>query len=125
MKRRSARVLLEQMLQEAKTALFFVEGMEKAEFVKDIRTQHAVSMCLLAIGEMAARIARDHPGVIERRPEIQWAAIQAMRNRIAHGYFELDFDIVWDTVLTDAPELVYRHPALIAAESVADDRHPS
>ena len=31
-----------------------------------------------------------------------------MRNRIAHGYFELNLDIVWDTVLTALPELVYR-----------------
>jgi uncharacterized protein with HEPN domain len=32
----------------------------------------------------------------------------AMRNRIAHGYIELDFHVIWQTALTDLPELLYR-----------------
>lgn len=120
MKRRGPRVLLEQMLEAAQRALSFVEGMERADFLKDIRTQHAVSMSLLTIGELVARVARDHPGFLEKHPEIPWPAIQATRNRIAHGYFELDFEVVWETVLTDAPELVYRLPSIIAAASEVD-----
>ena len=115
MKNRSPRVLLEQMLEAAKTACSFVEGMKKIDFLKDIRTQHAVSMSFLSIGEMVARLARDHPGFLEQHPDIPWTTMRAMRNRIAHGYFELDFDVVWDTVLTDAPELVYRLPMILAA----------
>lgn len=121
MKSRSPRVLLMQMLEEAKAALSFVEGMEKADFRLDIRTQHAVSMSLLTIGEMVGRVAQDYPGFLEQHPEIPWSIIRAMRNRVAHGYYELDFSIVWDTVLTDLPELVYRLPSIIADVSVVND----
>ncbi|MBI1980881.1 MAG: DUF86 domain-containing protein [Methylocystis sp.] len=121
MKSRSPRVLLMQMLEEAKAALSFVEGMEKADFLLDIRTQHAVSMSLLTIGEMVGRVAQDYPGFLEQHPEIPWSIIRAMRNRVAHGYYELDFRIVWDTVLTDLPELVYRLPSIIADVSVVND----
>lgn len=121
MKRRSPRVLLEQMLEASKMALSFVDGMEKSTFLNDIRTQHAVSMALLTIGELSGRLAQKHPGFAEQHPEVPWSMIRAMRNRIAHGYFELDFDVVWETVLTDAAELVYRLPKIIASISGVDE----
>lgn len=34
--------------------------------------------------------------------------MKGMRNRIAHGYFEIDFEIVWDTVRTSLPDLIVR-----------------
>jgi uncharacterized protein with HEPN domain len=108
-------VLLDQMLQAAHMACSFIEGMEKDDFLKDARTQHAVAMSLLTIGEIASRLGRDHAGVLERHPDLPWADMRGMRNRIAHGYFELDFDVVWETVLTFVPKLVYRLPLIRAA----------
>lgn len=115
MKSRDPSVLLEQMLEAALRARSFVEGMEKNDFLKDFRTQQAVAMSLLTIGEMVTRLASDHPGFLARYPDTPWFLMRAMRNRIAHGYFELDFDVVWDTVLTDVPELVYRLPSIRAS----------
>jgi uncharacterized protein with HEPN domain len=115
MRKRSPRVLLEQMLEASITALSFIDGMEKSDFLRDIRTQHAVSMALLTIGEMVGRLAQKHPDFLEQHPEIPWSMIRAMRNRIAHGYFELDFDVVWETAHTDASELSNRLPAIIGA----------
>lgn len=60
MKGYGPRVLLEQMLEAAKRATSFIDGMEKSDFLTDARTQQAVAMSLINIGEMASRIERDH-----------------------------------------------------------------
>ena len=38
-------------------------------------------------------------------PEVPWRAITGMRNRVSHGYFAIDLDVVWNTVTRDLPKL--------------------
>lgn len=99
---------VEHMLDCAKLAISYLEGVDKSDFLRDTRTQQAVNMNLLIIGEMASRLAQEHSDFVKKHLEVPWRNMAAMRNRIAHGYFELDLDIVWDTVLTAPPELIYR-----------------
>jgi uncharacterized protein with HEPN domain len=54
-------------------------------------------------------------------PEVPWRNIRSMRNRIAHGYFDIDLDIVWDTVQIALPELLRQLPTL-QRESDAGDK---
>ncbi len=42
----------------------------------------------------------------DNHPDIPWAIIIATRNRLIHGYFDLDPDLVWRTVTKNLPELV-------------------
>jgi len=42
----------------------------------------------------------------ERFPQISWRGMKGMRNRIAHGYFEINLDIVWETTQTALPGLI-------------------
>lgn len=61
---------------------------------------------ITAIGEGVNRINRVIPNYLQDTfPEIPWKAIIGMRNHIAHGYFELDADIVFEAVTTDIPPL--------------------
>lgn len=61
---------------------------------------------ITAIGEGVNRINRVLPNYLQDTfPEILWKAIIGMRNHIAHGYFELDADIVFEAVTTDIPPL--------------------
>lgn len=83
----------------------FVEGMTKQAFLADKRTQQAVVMSLVIIGEAATKIMDRYPGFVEQHPEIPWRNIRGMRNRIAHGYFEINLEIVWETVQSALPEL--------------------
>lgn len=46
-------------------------------------------------GEAGTKIMDDHPAFVEAHPEILW---RGMRNRIAHGYFDINLDLVWETV---------------------------
>lgn len=97
---------LTQMLEAATTAASFVEGYEKEDFLKDKRTHQAVTMNILIIGELATKIAQNHPEFTERNPDIPLGSMRNMRNRIAHGYFEIDFEVVWETVTFFVPQLI-------------------
>lgn len=100
-----ADVLLGQMLEATRQAQEFVEGLGREEFLADKRTQQAVTLNLIIIGEAASRLMDRHPDLVSMRPDIEWRAIRGMRNRIAHGYYDIDMEIVWETVTTALPEL--------------------
>jgi len=94
------------MQQAATDAMSFVDGLDRDDFLADKRTQQAVVMSLLIIGETATQILNRHPTLTQSHPDIPWRNMRGMRNRIAHGYFEIDFDVVWETVKTALPALV-------------------
>ena len=61
---------------------------------------------ITAIGEGVNRINRIMPDFLQSRyPEIPWRAIIGMRNHIAHGYFELDADLIFEAVSVEIPAL--------------------
>ena len=53
-----------------------------------------------------------YAGFVQAHPEVPW---RGMRNRIAHGYFDINLDVVWDTVQTALPDLLGQLPALLEA----------
>lgn len=71
-------------------------------FVDDVRTQWAVEMGLIRIGEAINRMPAE---VLERFPEQPWRQMIAMRNFAAHQYDDLDPRRVWRTVTGDVPRL--------------------
>lgn len=106
---------LDHMLDAAQQAGVYIEGMDKVHFLADRRTQQAVIMNLIILGEAATKLLDRHSGFLSLYPEVPWASMKGMRNRIAHGYFDLDLDIVWDTVRTALPQLLAKLPAIRAA----------
>lgn len=98
--------LLETMHRAAFNAVTFVDGMDFDEFLKDVRTQQAVVMSLIIIGESAARAIAKHSEMGERFPEISWRSMRGMRNRIAHNYANTNFEIVWQVVQEELPKLI-------------------
>lgn len=71
-------------------------------FTQNQRLTKAVCRSLEIIGEASKRI---HPDLKAKYPHIQWKEMSDIRNRIIHHYFGIDYDIVWDTVITDIPVL--------------------
>jgi len=106
---------VEQMSEAAGNACSYVDGLDFIAFEGDKRTQQAVVLNLLLIGEVASRINEMAPTFVAAHPEVPWAAMRGMRNRIAHGYFELDIQVVWDTVCSAVPELAKQLPGLLAS----------
>jgi uncharacterized protein with HEPN domain len=66
-------------------------------FLADEKTQDAVLMRRLALGEDISHLSDDFK---DNHPNLHWYKIVGLRNRIAHGYFEIDPELVWET-LTD------------------------
>lgn len=99
---------LEHMQQAATDACGFVNGLSKEAFLTDKRTQQAVVMSLIIIGEAATKVMDGYGHFAEAHPEVPWRAMRGMRNRIAHGYFDINLDVVWDTVQTALPELLLK-----------------
>ncbi len=97
---------LDHIEQAATDALSFVEGTGKADFLQDKRTQQAVIMSLIIVGEAATKVMDGYPQFTMEHPEVPWRSMRGMRNRIAHGYFEVNLDLVWDTVQAALPELL-------------------
>ena len=79
-------------------------------FLADKRTQQAVIMSLIIIGEAATKVMDGYAGFTGRYPDVPWRSMRGVRNRIAHGYFDLNLDIVWDTVQTALPALLKQLP---------------
>ncbi len=94
----------------ASDAISFVEGLSKEEFLEDRRTQQAVVMSLIIIGEASTKIMDQHADFTALHAQIPWRSMRGMRNRIAHGYFEINLDVVWDTLQSALPDLLKRLP---------------
>lgn len=93
------------MLDAVRLARGYTVGQTKAEFIADTRTQQAVILNLLTIGEAASHIARDYPAFVDQHSGLPWKQMRGMRNRMAHGYFEINLETVWDTVQQSLPDL--------------------
>lgn len=71
-------------------------------FLKDEVLPAAVLHHVMVIGEAISRLSVE---LRERHPEVPWRQIVAVRHRIVHAYFELDWQILWETATADIPEL--------------------
>jgi len=100
------RLYLDRMQTAATRALTYVEDMDQILFSADQRTQDAVVANIAAIGECAGKIMDIFPDFVALHAEIEWRDIRAMRNRVAHQYFELDVDTVWRTAKVKIPQLL-------------------
>jgi len=96
---------LDHMLEAISLIRCYVEGFSKEDFLADKRTQQAVILNIVVIGEAATKLADEYPEFVARYPEVQWKSMRGMRNRMAHGYFDINLDIVWDTIKQSIPVL--------------------
>jgi uncharacterized protein with HEPN domain len=96
---------LDHMLEAIGLIRNYVDGFSKEDFQADKRTQQAVILNIVVIGEAATRLADEYPDFVARYPDVQWKSMRGMRNRMAHGYFDINLDIVWDTIQQSIPIL--------------------
>ena len=104
---------LEHIQQAAIDARSFVDGLAKEDFLADKRTQQAVIMSLIIIGEAATKIMDGYTAFTQAHSEVPWRSMRNMRIRMAHGYFDINLDIVWDTVQEWLPELLKQLPSVL------------
>lgn len=68
---------------------------------------------ILIIGEAAKRLT---PAFREANADIPWKQIAGMRDRLIHGYDDVNLDTVWDVAMTHAPDLLARLEPLLPSE---------
>ncbi len=103
---------LDHIQQAATDARSFVEGMAKDDFLADKRTQQAVIMSLIVIGEAATKVMDGYVEFTQAHADVPWRSMRNMRNRMAHGYFDINLDVVWETVQEWLPALLQQLPAV-------------
>ena len=106
---------LDHMRQAIADAQSFTDGMAQVDFEQDKRTQQAVVMSLIVLGEAATKVMDQHPVFAGEHSHIPWRSMRGMRNRIAHGYFDINLEVVWDTLQTALPALKTQLDALSSA----------
>lgn len=76
---------LDRLIESASQAQDYVTGMAREAFLADRKTQQAVVLNLMVIGETVNRLHDDDADFLARHPTLPWSAMRGMRNRIAHG----------------------------------------
>ena len=91
----------------------YVAGMTETRFLQDEKTQDAVIRNFEVIDEASNNIKKYHPDFVSQHPEVLLNFAYEMRNALAHGYFKIDFKVVWTTIHADLPGLRTQISALM------------
>jgi uncharacterized protein with HEPN domain len=98
-------VFLSEMKLACEDAIAFRNTVSRDEYLRSNLLQNATAMCLIRLGEAAIRVVEHYPAFVAAHPTWPWQQMRAMRNRGAHGYDTIVFEVVW-TTLTDFVPMV-------------------
>jgi len=105
---------LEHIASAIERAIRYTESMESlAALEQDEQAQDAIVRTLTVIGEAAVRIQKAAPEFVAAHPELPWSPMRGIRNKVVHDYFDVAWDVVWDTVKQDLPPLLEQVKSLL------------
>ena len=90
------------MLDETNYLIEQSQTLSKEQFIEDETLKRAFVRSVEIIGEAAKNLPDGFKG---KHPQIEWRLMAGMRDRLVHGYFGVDHDIVWDVVINRIPGL--------------------
>ena len=96
-------VRLRHMLEHAREAVAMLRSRKRGDLDVDRMLGLAIVRLLEIVGGSAARTTPETRRVLSDLP---WLEVVGLRNRVIHGYDDVDFDIVWETVTSDLPPLI-------------------
>ena len=96
------KIHLERVIEAIKTIKSHIAGYSFEDFSKDKKTLDSVLMQFLNIGELVNNLSEDFR---EKHSDLLWHRPVGLRNEIAHGYFNIKPEIIWQTVKEDLPVL--------------------
>lgn len=83
----------------------YVSELDEMAFLGNKLVQDAVIRNFEVIGEASNNIEKRFPEFVAAHPELPLTSAYQMRNAVAHGYFQVDFEILWKTIRRDLPGL--------------------
>ncbi len=105
MSKRNPKILIEDILESCNKILTYTNGMSFEDFANDSKTVDAVIRNFEIIGEASNNIEKHFHEFVAMHPELPLVSAYQMRNAIAHGYFKVDFEIIWKTIHSELPGL--------------------
>jgi uncharacterized protein with HEPN domain len=97
------RQLLQDMALAAQHAVEMATTTSRELLEKNYRDQYALTYAIQVVGEAASRVS---PTIQANFPTIEWEPIIGMRNRLVHGYSDVNLDILWAVIMEDLPHLI-------------------
>jgi uncharacterized protein with HEPN domain len=95
-------IRLRHMLDAVSEALEFTRGKNRDDLDESRMLALAIIKELEIVGEAASKLSAEFK---TDQPHMPWGDIVGMRNRLTHGYFDIDLDRIWDTVTEDLEPL--------------------
>ena len=99
---RSQLEYLRHILDEAEYLVAHSQGMSREHFMSDETVKRAFVRSIEIIGEASKQVPE---AFRQKYPHIEWRAMAGMRDKLVHEYFGVDYDIVWDVVISKIPSL--------------------
>ncbi len=96
-------VRLRHMRDAAREAVAFIQGKNRVDLNDDRMLAFALVKAIEIVGEAANQVSAT---TRDELPEIPWADIVGMRHRLIHAYFDINLDILWQTIQRDLPPLI-------------------
>ncbi|MGQ9569802.1 MAG: HepT-like ribonuclease domain-containing protein [bacterium] len=100
--KRKDKLFIKDILQAIQNIEVFIGDMDIEEFYKDEKTKSAVVWEIHKIGEATKNVSKL---MRDKYKEVPWRYMARMRDKIAHFYFGIDYEIVWDVVRKKLPEI--------------------
>ena len=100
------------MLDAALKARQFMRGRARADLDTDEQLVLALVRLLEVLGEAARAVT---PNFRQRAPQIPWQQIAGTRDRLIHGYYDVDLDIIWQILTADLPPLIAQLEQLLTS----------
>src|SRR3954470_22756156 len=113
MSKRDDRVRLQHMLDASRQAVAFVHGRRRGDLDSDPQLTLALTRLVEIVGEAAKNVSDEER---QRHPDVPWRPIAGTRDRLAHAYFDVDLDQLWQIVAVDLQGLV---PVLESALAIS------
>jgi len=93
-----------------------IAGRDRGDLSVDDQLSLALQRLIEIIGEAAKKVSAE---TRSKFADIKWAAIAGMRDRLIHAYFDVNLDLVWDTLIDDLPPLITALESLLKTEPSA------
>lgn len=101
---------LRHILDAAERISSYLQGVDQASFLSNRMLQDAVMRNLEIVGEACVNLS---PELMEANTDVPWHKASAIRNRLVHGYFDVDLRVVWQTAKKSVPPFVQQIAALL------------
>jgi uncharacterized protein with HEPN domain len=112
---RDALLLLEDIEKSCAKIARYADGLTRDQVFTDELRFDGILLNLHVIGEAVKKLPES---LRARYPDVAWREIAGLRDFVAHAYFALDLDILWDAIRRDVPALLDRTREMIANERI-------